>query len=84
MDESFRHGGSIYFEDLTQFLEGLGYVDEKDLFGAPYDFRYGPIHNPFFTLLKELIIHAYETNDQQPVILITHSLGSAWINYFLQ
>ena len=30
---------------MVKFLESLGYKDEVDLFGAPYDFRKSPINN---------------------------------------
>lgn len=31
-----------YFEHITKALTNRGYIREKNLFGAPYDFRKGP------------------------------------------
>ncbi|KAJ7966504.1 lecithin-cholesterol acyltransferase-like 1 [Quillaja saponaria] len=73
-----------YMAPLVDALEGIGYVDGKNLFGAPYDFRYGlaaeghpsQVGTKFLQDLKELIEEASNSNGGKPVILLTHSLGS--------
>lgn len=72
-----------YMEPLVRLLEEAGYVAGKDLFGAPYDFRYGlaapghPSHvgSKFLNDLKELVESASNSNGGKPVILLSHSLG---------
>jgi len=34
--------------------------------------------------LRQLIIETYETNDQQPVVLIGHSMGNLYVQYLLK
>ncbi|XP_042450115.1 lecithin-cholesterol acyltransferase-like 1 [Zingiber officinale] len=72
-----------YMAPLVDSLERLGYVDGQNLFGAPYDFRYGlaadgrpcKIGTQYLRNLKELIEAASAGNGGKPVILLSHSLG---------
>lgn len=72
-----------YMAPLVESLEQLGYEDGKNMFGAPYDFRYGLAANghpsyigsKFLDDLKNLIETASDSNDGNPVILVSHSLG---------
>ena len=34
---------SVYFKPMVDFLVTKGYKEGEDLFGAPYDFRLGPV-----------------------------------------
>ncbi|CAN6287708.1 unnamed protein product [Urochloa humidicola] len=69
---------------LVDALEGVGYKDGENLFGAPYDFRYAPAppgqpnlrFSRFVSSLRRLIERASERNGDKPVILVGHSHGS--------
>ncbi|CAL4917586.1 unnamed protein product [Urochloa decumbens] len=69
---------------LVNALERVGYRDGKNLFGAPYDFRYAPAppgqpalrFSRFVSSLRRLIERASERNGDKPVILVGHSHGS--------
>ncbi|WJX41494.1 Lecithin-cholesterol acyltransferase-like 1 [Trifolium repens] len=76
-----------YMATLVKSLEQLGYIDGENLFGAPYDFRYGlaaPGHpsrvgSKFLNDLKNLIEEASNSNGGKPVILVSHSLGGLFV-----
>ncbi|XP_066384892.1 lecithin-cholesterol acyltransferase-like 1 [Miscanthus floridulus] len=76
---------------LIQALEGVGYREGKNLFGAPYDFRYAPAppgqatreFSRFLSNLRMLVEQASERNGDMPVILVTHSFGGLNANVFL-
>jgi hypothetical protein len=69
---------------LVDALEGVGYRDGENMFGAPYDFRYAPappgqpnLHfSGFVSSLRRLVERASERNRGRPVILVGHSHGS--------
>ncbi|XP_012283665.1 group XV phospholipase A2 [Orussus abietinus] len=75
-----------YFKDIGNMLvTELGYVRNVSLRGAPYDFRKAPNENDaFFVNLKTLIEVTYGQNNNQPVTLIAHSMGSPMSLIFLQ
>ncbi|GAB2269583.1 hypothetical protein Dimus_004505 [Dionaea muscipula] len=68
---------------LVESLESMGYADGKNLFGAPYDFRYGlageghpcEVGSQYLNDLARLIQRASESNGGKPVIIMSHSLG---------
>lgn len=70
-------------EALVKSLEEIGYVNGQNLFGAPYDFRYGlaaeghpcEVGSKYLTDLQNLIESASASNGGNPVILLSHSLG---------
>lgn len=76
---------------LVDSLEAIGYVRDKTLFGAPYDFRYGlapeghpcEVGSKFLKDLKELVEKASNSNGGKSVILMTHSLGGLFALQFL-
>lgn len=82
---------SAYMETVVKALEELGYRDGENLFGAPYDFRYGlaaeghpsRVGSKFLKDLKELIENASNSNGGKPVILVSHSLGGLYVNQLL-
>eukprot|EP01018_Ginkgo_biloba_P007082 Gb_09842 [translate_table: standard] len=78
-----------YMSSLVKSLEDVGYVDGKSLFGAPYDFRYGPgkkstsVGRTYLRDLQKLVEEAYTFNSDKKVILVSHSLGGLWVLHFL-
>ncbi|RAL38769.1 hypothetical protein DM860_013450 [Cuscuta australis] len=72
-----------YMEPLVNSLGKIGYIDGKNLFGAPYDFQYGLaagdhpsfVASKFLSDLKNLIQSSSNSNGGKPVILLTHRLG---------
>lgn len=78
---------SAYMSNLVESLEKLGYVDGENLFGAPYDFRYGlaaeghpsKVGSKFLDDLKQLIENASTSNGGKPVIVVSHSLGGLFV-----
>ncbi|KAI7757697.1 hypothetical protein M8C21_010829 [Ambrosia artemisiifolia] len=82
LDPSLKHITS-YMEPLVESIQQLGYKDSQNLFGAPYDFRYGlaseghpcDVGTTFLENLKRLVENASDTNGGVPVILVSHSLG---------
>ena len=67
----------------TTLEEKAGYEEGRDLFGAPYDFRYGlagPGHpsqvgSAYLQQLRLLVESACAANGGRPAILMAHSLG---------
>ncbi|WVZ81759.1 hypothetical protein U9M48_029101 [Paspalum notatum var. saurae] len=76
---------------LADALEGVGYKEGANLFGAPYDFRYAPaapgvparVFSEFHASLRRLVERASEKNGNAPVILVSHSLGGFYAMEFL-
>jgi hypothetical protein len=68
---------------LDEFTNN-GYVVGKDLFGAPFDWRHAPLYIDFFyRRFKDLIEHAYTTNDNTPVAIFAYSAGGMVTYRFL-
>lgn len=82
---------SEYMATLVSSLEQIGYEDGRNLFGAPYDFRYGlaaPGHpsqvgSKYLQDLQQLIVSASASNGGKPVILLSHSLGGLFALHLL-
>lgn len=76
---------------LVESLEELGYIDGHNLFGAPYDFRYGlaaeghpsRVGTQFLNNLKQLVENASSSNGGNPVIIVSHSLGGLFVLHLL-
>lgn len=68
---------------LLERLVAFGYREGEDLFGAPYDYRYGlaaaghpsRVGTQFLDDLRALVERAASTNGGKPVVLLAHSLG---------
>ena len=74
----------LYFGRIVDSLLDMGYERKKSVFGAPYDFRKAPNEqHEWFKMFKELITSAYNTNGMKPVVLVSHSMGSPMVLYFL-
>lgn len=83
LDPSQR-GFSIYFATIVSHLLPFGYVRGVNLHGAPYDFRKAANeHGDYFVRVKKLVQDTYAENGDTPVILLTHSMGSPMMLYFL-
>jgi hypothetical protein len=74
------------FDDFIKFLTLQGYQENKNIFGAPYDWR--KIADPeyydlYYSMLKELVEQAYQVNGNKKVILVAHSMGCVSSHRFL-
>ncbi|MQL69316.1 hypothetical protein Taro_001607 [Colocasia esculenta] len=87
--DAFRHRDPDDPKDTPEMaiflerLEALGYRDGEDLFGAPYDYRYG-LAAPgrpslagtrFLDGLRALVERAASANGGRPVVILGNSLG---------
>eukprot|EP01130_Rhizamoeba_saxonica_P002225 TRINITY_DN12073_c0_g1_i1.p1 TRINITY_DN12073_c0_g1~~TRINITY_DN12073_c0_g1_i1.p1 ORF type:complete len:462 (-),score=112.27 TRINITY_DN12073_c0_g1_i1:26-1390(-) len=80
-------GLTAVFADFIKHYESVGYKPGKNLFGAPFDWRY-PVdtlytNTSFATDFKKLIEHAYEVSGNKKVHLLGHSMGGKLSLYFL-
>lgn len=76
--------GTNYFDVLVKELVDYGYTKNKNIFGAPYDFRRAPNElSDYFSDLKKLVEHAYKENGNERVSFICHSMGCLYGQYFL-
>jgi hypothetical protein len=64
----------------------IGY-DSNNLFMAAYDWRLSfkglQQRDQYFTKLKHMVELAYDTNNHRKVVILTHSMGSNVLLYFL-
>ena len=73
-----------YMRAMVKTFEEYGYVAKKDLFAAPYDWRFGAdMPESYYNSLKDLIEKAYELNNNTKVAIVAHSLGSQLAHIFL-
>lgn len=73
------------YANMIKYFEGQGYEPNIDLFGLPYDFRLGPTNlTHWFLTLKSTIEFAFNTNGNQKVNIVTHSMGGKLFAYFMQ
>lgn len=76
--------GTNYFDSLVHQLVQFGYEKDKNIFGAPYDFRRAPNElEDYFQSLEQLILTAYEQNGGERVVFICHSMGCKFAMYYL-
>jgi lysophospholipase-3 len=84
IDPSHISQGS-YFNEISNALVKHGWVRNKSIRGAPYDFRKAPDENrQWFFDLKELVEETYRINGNVPVTFVCHSLGVLMSTAFLQ
>lgn len=75
--------GTSYFDTLVRQLVALGYERDKNILGAPYDFRRAPNElGDYFANLKDLVERTYEKNDGESVVFVCHSMGCLNALYF--
>lgn len=76
--------GTGYFDSIVRQLVSYGYERNKNIFGAPYDFRRAPSDlGDFFVDLEKLVLSAYSQNDNEPVVFMCHSMGCLYSQYLL-
>ena len=75
------------YKSFERQLNDWGYETGKDLFGAPYDYRYLSVSSlkriGFIDQLKGLVEAVYTLNNYRKVILIGHSNGGPTLYAFL-
>ncbi|KAK7114986.1 lysosomal phospholipase A and acyltransferase-like [Littorina saxatilis] len=72
-----------YFYNIVESLVALGYTRDKDIKGAPYDFRRAPNElGEFYANLTKLIEDTYTENGNSPAVIIGHSMGNPVMLYF--
>jgi pimeloyl-ACP methyl ester carboxylesterase len=71
------------YADLAARFLAVGYQKEVDLFGVPFDWRFGlHMNSSFWTQVTRLIEDAVVANGAKAV-LIGHSMGGKFIHHFL-
>lgn len=74
--QDFIVSSTKYFKYIGDHLVDNGWVRNKSLRGAPYDFRKGPNENTkWFVDMKKLVEDTYAMNENTPVSIICHSMG---------
>jgi len=82
---SVNFNPSSYMGTFIDAIKALGYTEQKNLFGACYDFRKICSQDELYHYtksLKQLIERSVHLNGK-PAVLVGHSLGSNLANYFL-
>jgi len=71
--------------EVTDALAAAGYVSGVDMFGAPFDWRYGPKTwmTREFPALQALVERAYNDANGTKVLLTSISLGGPYLHLFL-
>jgi hypothetical protein len=78
---------SYVFGPVIQALQQAGYEPGKDLDAAPYDWRLPPsaleTRDRYYTRTIRKIEEMYAENDDTPLVLICHSMGTRIAHHFL-
>jgi lecithin-cholesterol acyltransferase len=64
-----------FYEPMYKALEAAGYVRDRNIFVAGYDYRLTPDLGKFVLQTKSLIEYAYRVNGNRPVHFVGHSNG---------
>jgi len=84
LDPSMRSFSGYFNKIAENLVTRGGYVRGVNLHGAPYDFRKAANElGDYFDNVKQLIESTYAANGNIQVILLTHSMGSPMMLYFL-
>ena len=79
-----RSSYALYFGNIVDALVDMGYERKRSIFAAPYDFRKAANEqDDWFKVFKQLVESSYKNNNNMPVILLSHSMGSPMMLYFL-
>ncbi len=74
-----------YFHTLCSYFHRHGYVDHKNLFGLPYDFRLvldPEYRRHLFEQFRTMVEGASKMNGDQSVVIVGHSLGCVLLKWF--
>lgn len=75
-----------FYQPLLNFLQGMGYRPDINLFVPFFDFRLigeTRVLDAYFQKLKTLIEQAYSMNSNKSIVLISHSFGCLVTHEFL-
>lgn len=82
--DPFHNPLTIYFHTIVEGLVKMGYVRNKTVIGAPYDFRKAANEQgEYFKKFRQLIEDTYTLNGNTSVVLLGHSMGCTMSLYFL-
>lgn len=82
-DRIFGKSQPTYYEKIISFLKKKNYTVGENIFGAPYDWRYGVAQPPiFWENLTNLVEIAYNKTHKK-IKFLTHSCGGCIIHKFL-
>ena len=78
---------SYVFGPVIEALKKEGYSETKNLQAAPYDWRLPPMElekrDNYFSNTMKQVEELCKANDNLPVVLLCHSLGTKTCHYFL-
>lgn len=76
---------TMYFYNMIEIFERMGYVRDRNVRGVPYDWRRAYNENEEFAVnFKALVEETYALNNGTPVITICHSMGCLFTYPFFQ
>jgi lysophospholipase-3 len=79
-----QFSATSYYYHIVESLIKLGYTRNKNIRGAPYDFRKAPNEmQPYINNLANLVKETYEINGNTRVVLLAHSMGNLYTLYML-
>jgi len=86
LDTDIKLSDSAYFADVVEAFVKEGYVRGVDIVSAPTDWRYAANsnHDDYLNKTISLIEDTYTKNEDTPVVLIGHSMGSLWTSHILR
>ncbi len=79
-----------FFDGLVKFLQTLGYVEGKDLFVFPYDWRLDirdsvdNLYSPILTNLKDRIEQIRTQTGSTKIDIVAHSMGGLLAKYYIK
>jgi len=86
LDPTLKISGSNYFHDLVEALVKAGGVRNATIRGSPYDFRRAPTsayNGTWLLKMTHLIESTSANNNDQKVVLLSHSMGCLYTLWFL-
>jgi len=75
---------SFCFRKCIDFLQGLGYVGGRNLFGFPYDWRRSVMDAETLERLHNLIKYMYTVNGRRKICVIAHSMGGLMFGVYMR
>ncbi|KAJ5077898.1 group xv phospholipase a2 [Anaeramoeba ignava] len=71
-----------YFAKMIAAFEELGYIEGKNMFPMPFDWRLAPFNlTSYLVWVKDTIEYAYKINGNTSVVIVTHSMGGSLFVY---